>query len=558
MRVLSLSSAALSLMFCAPVLAQDIETIDPVVQAVETKITSVTLYRGRASVSRHAPLQLEAGLYELHVDGLPESIQPASIQAKVSGGGKVLAVDFLQQATAESTSKQVKELDDKIHGLGLALKDLHHKRMLLQSQSEFIDAVSVRATSDASQDAGTDRLDLDAIRRQMSFVMDERAKVVEATKQLDASQAEIEQQLSILMAQRQSMVSGVNAIRSAAITVALPQAASIQLDLTYLVSNASWTPTYNVRASLDGSTALIEYDAMITQRTGEDWNNVKLALSTAQPMLAANPPALQPWFVDIRVSEADLADRSVERAMAPPPPPAPASPLAIEELSRDAAIDGGGPSVTFQLPRPVTVQTNSEKQQRTRIAAIDMRPKFVHVAVPLLTEAVYIRGELVNASAYQLLPGSASIFLGEDYIGPTALDSVPANGDFKIHFGIDPAVQTSRKLITKQTESTGLLSGGRRTHYEYLLAIDNGTSKPITVELWDRFPVSRNSEIQIELVDVTAPLSSDAYYTNEERPQGLLKWILNVPTTAGQSAFTIGYGVQINRAKDVELTNLPE
>jgi uncharacterized protein (TIGR02231 family) len=171
---------------------------------------------------------------------------------------------------------------------------------------------------------------------------------------------------------------------------------------------------------------------------------------------------------------------------------------------------------------------------------------------------VYIRGELVNASAYQLLPGKASIFLGEDYIGPTTFDSVPPNGDFKVHFGIDPAVTASRKLISKKTETTGLLSGGRRTHYEYRLAIDNGTNSPITVELWDRYPVSRNSEIQIDLIDMTAPLSSDGYYTNEERPQGLLKWILSVPPSAGQPPYLISYGVQINRAKDIELTNLPE
>jgi uncharacterized protein (TIGR02231 family) len=231
----------------------------------------------------------------------------------------------------------------------------------------------------------------------------------------------------------------------------------------------------------------------------------------------------------------------------------------LAALAADAEVAGGGPSVTFQLPRAVTVKTNSQKHQRTRIASIDTHPKFIHVAAPMLTDAVYLRGELTNDSAYQLLPGQASIFVDQDYVGPTTLESVAPHADFKVHFGVDHAIKASRQLVSKRTENTGLLSGGRRTSFDYRISIDNGAGKPITVELWDRYPVSRNEDIQIALVDVSDPLSSDAYYTAQEQPAGLLKWILNVPVSAsGQSAYTMSYGVRIDRAKDVEMTPLPE
>jgi uncharacterized protein (TIGR02231 family) len=231
----------------------------------------------------------------------------------------------------------------------------------------------------------------------------------------------------------------------------------------------------------------------------------------------------------------------------------------LDKAAADAQVAGAGPSVTFDLPRAVTVRTSSQKQQRTRIGAIEAHPKFVHVAIPALTEAVYLRGELINSSAYQLLPGRASIFVGQDYVGPTILDSVAPGGQFKVHFGIDQAVNARRHLVHKITESTGLLSGGRRTSYQYRILIDNGTGRPLTVELWDRYPISRNNDIQVETVDLSAPLSGDAYYVAEERPLGLLKWILNIAAGAsGNSAYTLTYGVHIDRAKDIDLTPLPE
>jgi uncharacterized protein (TIGR02231 family) len=231
----------------------------------------------------------------------------------------------------------------------------------------------------------------------------------------------------------------------------------------------------------------------------------------------------------------------------------------LKDLASDAQVAGGGPSVTFELPRPITVKTHADRHQTTRIATINTSPMFVHVATPLLTEAVYVRGDLANPSAYHFLPGRASIFLGQDYIGPTAMPSVAPGSNFKMHFGIDQTVRARRQLAGRITESTGLLSGGRRTTSDYRIAIDNASGRNLTLEVWDRIPVSRNEQIQVQLIEPNIPLASDAYYTAEQQPQGLLKWWLSVPAGASErNAFVISWGVQIDRAKDVQVTPLPD
>lgn len=52
------------------------------------------------------------------------------------------------------------------------------------------------------------------------------------------------------------------------------------LVIEYLVPGARWVPTYVIR--LDGGRARIELRAQVSQRSGEDWRDVRLTLSTAE------------------------------------------------------------------------------------------------------------------------------------------------------------------------------------------------------------------------------------------------------------------------------------
>lgn len=550
----------------------------PIIDAKPMKVTvkpnAVTVYLGRASITRSATLDLSPGVYDLQFGSLPDTVQPQSLQARATGNVKVLGVQYEQGQAASASSPELIELDGKIEQVQKSLKELNDQRDLIKSQEDFIAAITVKAAADASKEGGTKDLDLEVVRKQIAFISEERGKLMDKRRSLDDKQKDLEKQLKVVQDQRNAKASGANVSRTAIVSVVATEAGESTVELTYLVANATWEPTYNVRASADGSAALVEYDAMLTQRTGEDWDDVKMTLSTAQPAIAANPPAISPWFVDVRPKDderpaREMLGRAMSKMEVASPAPAdaalkpgfdePGEKDKFAALAADAEVGGRGPSVTFQLPRAVTVMTNSQKQQTTRISTIDTSPRFVFVAIPALTDAVYMRGEMVNASSYQLLPGRASIFLDQDYIGPTALPSVAPGGEFKVFFGIDPAVKASRTMVAKNTGNTGLLSGGRKTTYEYRLTIDNGTGKSITVELWDRYPVSRNDQIQVELENLSDPLVADAVYVAQEKPQGLLKWWLNVPANAsGKSSYVLTYGVHINRAKDVEMTPLPE
>ncbi|MGB5107525.1 MAG: DUF4139 domain-containing protein [Candidatus Zixiibacteriota bacterium] len=55
-----------------------------------------------------------------------------------------------------------------------------------------------------------------------------------------------------------------------------------------MMPNATWSPSYDA-CLLDSNRVEISYFAQVVQRTGEDWNDVELTLSTAQPNRASTP-----------------------------------------------------------------------------------------------------------------------------------------------------------------------------------------------------------------------------------------------------------------------------
>ncbi len=74
------------------------------------------------------------------------------------------------------------------------------------------------------------------------------------------------------------------------LTVDAERAGPARLRLGHLTPCALWRPAY--RAVLDGGSLTLETEAVVWQRTGEDWSDVRLTLSTARSALATEPPRL--------------------------------------------------------------------------------------------------------------------------------------------------------------------------------------------------------------------------------------------------------------------------
>jgi uncharacterized protein (TIGR02231 family) len=80
--------------------------------------------------------------------------------------------------------------------------------------------------------------------------------------------------------------------------------------LSYVVSGASWEPSYDIRIQTKAQTAQLFYYATVVNQTAEDWRDVHLTLSTAKPSLSARPPPLYTLRVKFRPIETWIQSKS--------------------------------------------------------------------------------------------------------------------------------------------------------------------------------------------------------------------------------------------------------
>jgi uncharacterized protein (TIGR02231 family) len=231
----------------------------------------------------------------------------------------------------------------------------------------------------------------------------------------------------------------------------------------------------------------------------------------------------------------------------------------LRALAEDAEVSDAGIAVTYALPRPVTLVSDGARRQRTRIGAVAPESSFGYVAAPILTERVFLRGSLRNASAYQLLPGNAQVFMGGEYVGQAEVPSVAPQGEFKVWFGPDPALTARREVVSKVTGSNGLFGGAELTTWNNRITVSNGTGRNVTVEVLDRRPVSRNERIEARLGAVAPALSADKEYLERRQPQGILRWDLAVPAGAqGPKAATVTWTAELVRPNGLLTTPVPD
>jgi len=486
-----------------------------------------------------------------------------SVQASVGDNASLLSVDTSSRPRVEDNTGIIKEITEEIEDLKQQIDSLDATQDALALQVTMLKTLIEQASNEKDG-----QVDLEHLENQIDFVGSKMTTLTVKQKTNTNTLKDMKQELQTLQRRKQNLSDDRRTQLNAVIDIGVKQAGTIQVQLSYLVSNASWLPTYSIRANNAGDNITVEYDAEIWQRTGENWTDVSMTLSTAQPQRSTTPPMPSPWFVDVFVPPPPTDSRRTEPRGRPSEarlyklgalPMMEADIAVVETASASATVNNDGPAVSFTLPRTITVPSNREDKQTTSLGAFETEANMFHVAVPMFTDATFIRSKVTNTSDYILLPGKASIFHGSDYVGKTSLPTIAPNETFSLNLGIDPVVTATRILLEKESTSTGLFGSGKQTLYEYRITISNGHDEGIEVHVRDRYPVSRNEEIEVTLNNLSSPLSTDKRYVDSEKPMGLLRWDLTIPANStGDASLVLNWEVEIARGNDVKMTPLPE
>jgi len=277
----------LTFWFCAMnVLAQNS-------QPVNSKITDVTVFLNQAQVTRQVKTQLQPGKTELVVGGLTSMLDPQSIQVSGRGSFIILGTSHHQNYLTDVTMpKSLRSLRDSIEWLSKQVSLEQSQKEILNKEEGML--MSNQKIGGANQNLSVAELKAmaDFYRTRLSEIVSSLMKEDDKIKKLQERMVKIQQQFNSQNEMYQRNTSEI------VISLSADVATSADLEVSYVVSNAGWTPQYDIRAINTKSPMQLSYKANVFQSTGEEWKNVKLKLSTANPNQSGLKPELIAWYLD--------------------------------------------------------------------------------------------------------------------------------------------------------------------------------------------------------------------------------------------------------------------
>jgi uncharacterized protein (TIGR02231 family) len=532
---------------------------------VETTISRVTVYPDRARVTCQGVCQTPAGIHRLLIEELSLFLEPDSIRVAGQGTARVrlLGVDVVNRYYTETPAEKVRQLEQQIEQLEDELRALEDSKAGWAAQAKYLDGLR-QASTEYAKGLSRGRMTIEEQNRLIAFMQEQDRAMRTAVRQLEQQQRELNRRLQKLRQELKELHAARPRQRYAAyVEIEVLSEGDFQPEVSYVVHNAGWQPLYDIRLleTAEGNgqrqTVEVDYIAQVTQNTGQDWPGVQLIVSTARPALNQLLPELQPWFLDVYTPPPPMP-LAPARAMAMSAPMAAKAAFqetaAVAEVALDmveaevavADVQATGTTVSFAIPGGTDIPSDGSPH-KTTINRFNLDPKVDYLAVPRHTDAVYRRATVTNNSPGPLLAGSASLFVGDEFIGRTQLEYTPSAGEIKLLLGVEERITIKRELDKREVDKR-LLRDIRQLRYGYKIEVKNLLPQAAMVEVHDHIPVARHEQIKVKLEQARPEPA-------EKSDLNLLEWHLAL--AAGQEQ-TIRYEYTVEYARSLQIVGLSD
>jgi len=523
--------------------------------SAKSRKDAVTVFSDRAQITRSASLSLKSGANLVAFENLPRLVAEDSLRAvgKGTGRARIAGITVKSVFLERAQEKRVRELEEEIAALSRKVESIEARRKALISQRAFIDSIRVGWGERISKELSLGKPTTAELGEAVKFVGEGVGKVEEQLYDADAAKKPLTERMAALKKElEQNRGDRLKEVRSVLVAIEADRDMKFDLDLSYLVGQASWEPAYDVRLAAQGKEAELAYRAQVRQKTGEDWSAVKLSLSTATPEAGGGAPELVPWHISLYEPPRPLPYAS--RARKDAPAPAPMTGGAMESLGRmelpadqmeqafpiTSEVAQGQTSVLFHVAQPVDIPADGTRSGS--IIAVEKVPVTAeYVTVPKLSQRVYLKSVVTNKTPYPLLAGEVNIFNDEVYAGKSHLKTVSSGEEFDLYFGADDQIKVKRDLV-KVRKKAGLL-GGNSVSYNVTVELENFKNRALAVSLLDQLPLPGNAEIRVNLENPTPR-------PGETREDGTIVW--KIELASGEKK-KISYDIVIDYPKGREL-----
>ncbi len=507
-------------------------------QRLSLDIDHISVYPSGATLERKGFTPIIAGQSEIIITGLPLNIDESTMSVGISKGVILLSQKYHREYVDVAQLKS--KYEDQILTVTDSITWLDMRSEIISGQETLLDKNRQLCTNDQS-------ISLTELKALSSFYNEEMLQLKADKLALIQQKRTLKNRLELLKKQlNQAQRQGNKGEGQLHLTVQSSRAMTAQIEIEYFVREASWTQEYDIRvADLDSDVELV-YKASISQYTGEDWTDVVVSLSSAEPNRYYTVPELHPYYLNYQeyYARPQMMRKEADAVMLNEVVVATGMAEAEEEVGYSAvpaAMTESLSSFSYDINLPYTIVSGGQAQS-VLLKSEEIKADYRYVTVPKLSASAFLTAQINDWEELSILPGQANIYLENRYVGKTFISDRPGESDYIISLGKDDDILIKRELA-KGYEKSKFIGSNKQETRRWELSVINTKSKAIDIQIWDQYPISQNSDIKVDLKE-----DGDAKANNEER--GILSWEEQI-APRGEWSTTIEYQVKYPKDRSI-------
>ena len=469
---------------------------------LHTSIYEIELFRSSGQIRRKGIFKAEQESTSVVILGLPYSLRENSINILTETGlgiGSMNVFNYCKEETEEVDSliEQSMKLSEKLQQL---LSDIQICNIKIDGLDKYI-AKQIRQTGECTE--------------KIADYESERKRLVQQKIDLENKLKSIKRQKREIKDKKEHLQYNQKRFYGIKAEFIAEPAHEYVFSLDYVVNNVGWKPNYDIYTYSVGNELTAVLKAEIYQNSSEDWENVKLRLTTESDLFNFDMVRLYPENISIaerNVQDEPVPERNFMKGN-------------VQAIQVQTDNDSTTTSTLFieenddmvALPKtPEVVQLDNSIQRKyilpeavnitdgTDVYNITLSDKTWHVnkiyfSIPKNELSEYmgmITDELKNE---EWLAGSAKIYIDGTY--STTIDTQKLNRNGILALGRAQGVDLYRDLITDKV-IIKKISGQKELHRAYQICAENKMEKTANILIMDQIPVSRNPLVSITNINI--------------------------------------------------------
>lgn len=525
----------------------------------DSKISHVTVFVNNAEVTRKAKVNLTSGSNLVVFERLPQGIVVGSIQVEGSNDFTIVSVnssvDYLKEGSdrpeVKVMKKELNRVNDEIKLNNAQLKVYDEQLQLLIANHVF--------KADNKGITVEDMLTMTELYRKKLWQIQEKKYDAEIKgKKMNEEYQRIYKQVGILENKFNRYTTKVILNLSASANVNAP------VQISYIVQGAGWEANYDAKAKDLTSPLEITFKASVHQTTGEDWKDVKLKLSTGNPLKSKTKPELNKWQL-YAYDEQDYKKKGKQKSMSK------AYDMKTEaygeressEETIDAVVITNSEKITlssntaanytvqietgltaeYDISLPYSIYSDG-KNHTVEIKKENLKADYSYYAVPKLEKEAFLVANITDWGKYNFIPGYMNVFINDTYTGRSYFDTQSVEDTLTLSMGRDQSIVVQRKKQYEMCKTT-VIGGNKKHNSVYDITVKNTRAATVKIVVYDQVPVSPYKEVEVSVEQI-----SGAKYDKEK---GELEWDLEI---APGDSKKINLNYSIKYPKDKFISNL--